>query len=1123
MLGRRSDWTKAMDVANWLRALGLERYEATFRENDVDTKLLPNLTADDLKDLGITSVGHRRQLLEAIAALRLKDASADDVVRLPSSPARDLGPSETIAERRPLSVMFCDLVGSTVLSSRLDAEDLREVIRTYQACVATTIQPFDGFIARYVGDGVLIYFGWPEAGETDAERAVRAGLAVAAAVSAAPVGGQPLQVRIGVATGLVVIGEPIGSGDSRQQTAVGETPNLAARLQGLAGPGQVVIDAATRRQIGGLFEYRDLGNVALKGFAEDVPVWQVVGAGRAESRFEALHGTTTPLVGRDEEMELLLRRWAQAKGGKGRVVLISAEPGVGKSRLGEALAERIAAEPHIRLRYFCSPHHQDNALYPVIAQMERAAGFAYPDGPAAKVAKLQVLLDATAPSMEDVALIADLHSLPSANLAPLIDLTPQRKKEKTFEALLRQVEGLSRQQPVLMMFDDIHWIDPSSRELLDRVVERVADWPVLLLAMFRPEFQPPWTGQPHVMMQTLARLDRRDTATMVANVAGTTDLPPAMAEEIAERADGVPLFVEELTKAVLESGAQAPAALSAVPHPALSVPATLHASLMARLDRLGPAAKDAAQTGAAIGREFGFGLLASVTDLPEPQLRKALDRLANSGLLFVRGTPPQSSYIFKHALVQDAAYGTLLRSRRQGLHTRIAATLEDRFPEIVRAQPALLAQHCGEAGLADKAVGYWLKAGQRAMDRSAMTEAVAQLRKGLDVLAGLPDDPWRRQQELDLRISLGSALGATQGYSAAEVGKTLVRARALAEQLNRPEYLVPIIYSQRSFHMARGELRLALPLGEQLEQIGEARNDAVARLTGWSAQGQIRFLLGEFLAARALLERCMGLADPAHRIGWPVLADPYVYMLAWLALTLAYLGYIDQARARMDEALTEARRIRHAHSLAVALTLATWLDSLTGAPYVHIEESLALATEHRFPFFLGWALVYRGRSLVARGRAQEGLALLNQGLAEWLTTGSVHATPMLFTWRAQAYALLGQPAEAQNCLAEAAQFVETTEERVGEAELHRVWGDLMNAAGDQCSAEQHYREAIAVAERQSAKLLQLKTSISLARLWRDHGKRAEARDLLRPIYNWFTEGFDAPDLKDAKALLAELT
>ncbi|MFL5254244.1 MAG: AAA family ATPase, partial [Rhodopila sp.] len=596
-----------MDVADWLRTLGLEQYEAAFCENDVDAKLLPTLTAGDLKEIGIASFGHRRRLLEAIAALRSNAMPAEAPAQVSPSIPPDLtgrpGASEPAAERRPLSVMFCDLIGSTALSARLDPEDLREVIRGYQARVASTIQPFNGFIARYVGDGVLIYFGWPEAHETDAERAVRAGLAVAAAVSEAQVGGEPLQVRVGIATGLVIIGEPIGAGDSRQQTAIGETPNRAARLQSLAAPGQVVIDAATRRQIGGLFDCWDLGTIALKGLPEPVPAWQVLSAGTAEGRFAALHGTITPLVGRDEEMELLLRRWAQAKAGNGKVVLISTEPGVGKSRLAEALAERIAAEPHIRLRWSCSPHHQDSALYPVIAQMGRAVGFAHSDEPAARLAKLQALLAATEPPLEDVTLIAELHGLPTGDLAPLPDLTPQRRKEKLFDALLHQLEGLARQQPVLMVFDDLHWIDPSSHELLDRMIDQVADWPVLLLGLFRPEFQAPWIGQPQVTMLTLARLDRQDTAAMIANVAGDAALPPEIVAEIVERTDGVPLFVEELTKAVLETGTQAPATLSAVPHPALSVPPTLHASLMARLDRLGPAAREVAQAGAAIGRE----------------------------------------------------------------------------------------------------------------------------------------------------------------------------------------------------------------------------------------------------------------------------------------------------------------------------------------------------------------------------------------------------------------------------------------------------------------------------------------------------------------------------------------
>ncbi|MFL5283388.1 MAG: AAA family ATPase [Rhodopila sp.] len=1114
-----------VDVGDWLRELDLEQYEAAFRENGVNEEDLRHLTAEDLQDLGVVAVGHRRRLLVAIVALRSKAMPDEPPAQVSSSPTLT-EPAGSTAERRPLSVMFCDLIGSTALSARLDPEDLREVIRSYQARVASTIQQFNGFIARYVGDGVLIYFGWPEAHETDAERAVRAGLAVAAAVSATQMAGEVLQVRIGIATGLVVIGEPIGAGDSRQQTAVGETPNVAARLQGLAGPGQVVIDAATRRQIGGLFACQDLGTIALKGLPEPVPAWRVLSAGRAEGRFEALHGTITPLVGRDEEIELLLHRWAQAKAGNGKVVLISAEPGVGKSRLAEALAERVASEPHVQLRHFCSPHHQHSALYPVIAQMERAAGFAHGDEPATRLTKLQALLAVTEPSLEDVALIAELHGLPSADLAPPLDLTPQRKKEKTFEALMRQLEGFARQQPVLMLFDDLQWIDPSSRKLLDRVIERVADWSVLLLALFRPELQPPWSGQSHVTLLTLDRLDQRDTAVMVANVAGNAALPVEIVEEIVERTDGVPLFVEELTKAVLEAGPQGTAALSAVPHPALSVPPTLHASLMARLDRLGPVVRDVAQAGAAIGREFGYALLASTTDLPEPQLREALDRLTNAGLVFVRGTPPEASYLFKHALVQDAAYGTLLRSRRQRLHRRIAATLEEQFPEIVLAQPALLARHCQEAGLVEQAGVYWLKAGQQALARSALAEAVVQSRKGLAELARLPDGPTRQQQELDLSALLAAALPVMRGYVTAEVDAILARAHALAEQLDRPEYLVPIIQGRCRFHIVRAEHRLALQLAEQIEQIGITRNDAATQLLGRFQQGGVNLFLGEIVAAHALLDRCHDLSNPAYRTMITGQSyDPYCLLLAWLAMSLECLGYIDQGRLQMNAAVLEARRVQHTHTLANTLNLATRFDWLTGSPMEHLDELLALSSKHGFRYYRGWALVFRGQSLTTPQQADEGLTLLRQGLAELrMADGGGSANmPIVFTCLAEAYAMLRQPAEVQNCLAEAARFFETTDERLLEAEVrYRMPGNLLASAGDLSAAEQHFHQAIAVAERQSARLFQLRASVSLARLWRDQGKRVEARDLLTPIYGWFTEGFDTPVLKEAKALLDEL-
>ncbi len=674
-----------------------------------------------------------------------------------------------------------------------------------------------------------------------------------------------------------------------------------------------------------------------------------------------------------------------------------------------------------------------------------------------------------------------------------------------------------------MVFDDLHWIDPSSRELLDRTVECIANWPVLLLVLFRPEFQPPWIGQPHATMLTLARLDKRNAAAMVANVAGSAMLSAEIVEEIAERTDGVPLFVEELTKAVLEAGEQA-AALSAVPHRG-PVPATLHASLMSRLDRLGPAVKEVAQTGAAIGREFGYALVASITKGPEPELNEVLDRLTRAGLLFVRGLPPHSTYIFKHALVQDAAYGTMLRGRRKLLHARIAATLEDRFPEITLAQPALLAWHYSEADLAKSAVDYWLKAGRQALARSAFSEAIALLRRGLGVLGGLPENKSRQQQELDLLAALRPALGTTKGHSAKETHETLLRARALSEQLDRSEHLVSLLWGQWQHHSSRAEFRLALPLGEQLEEIGKTRNDAATQSLGLHMQGAARLFLGEFVAARAAFERGLGLsdpADPAYRSVELSPVDPYATTLAYLALTLAYLGYIDQAGLQLDEALSETRRSGRVATRAVVLILANWMDWLTGLPMVHHEEFLALTTEHHFPL-LGWALAFRGRSLTVCGKAQEGLTVLSQALAELRPTGTVLNSPVLFTWLADAHAMLGQSTEEQNCRAEATRIVETTEERMDEAELlHRVLGDLLNGAGDRSAAEQHYLQAIAVAERQSAKLFQLRASVSLGRLWRNQGKRAEARDLLGPIYSWFTEGFDAPDLKEAKALLDEL-
>jgi predicted ATPase/class 3 adenylate cyclase len=1109
-------------IVEWLVSLGMAEYTERFAEERIEIDVLSELTDQDLERLGIP-LGHRRRMLKAIRERGEPPPAAPRVAAAASAAPQDS------AERRQLTVMFCDLVGSTALSARLDPEDLRGIISAYHRCCTELVVRNGGFVARYLGDGVLAYFGYPRANEHDAERAIRVGLSLVEAVpKLATAAGSPLQVRVGIATGLVVVGDLIGAGASQEQAVVGETPNLAARLQALAEPGTVVIASSTRKLTGGLFEYRDLGSIALKGFAENVPTWQVLGAGVAEGRFEALHGTTTPLIGREEEIELLLRRWQLAKSGEGSVVLVSGEPGIGKSRIAQTILERLRSEPYTPLRVFCSPHHQNSPLNPTITQLERAAGFRREDTVEQRLDKLEGVLAQAASDLGEVApLIADLLSIPTGDRYPPLNFTSQKQKEKTLHALLGQVEGRAARQPVLMVVEDAHWIDPTSRELLDLIIDRVPTLPVLVIVTFRPEFAPPWVGRSHVTLLSLNRLPPRQRAEMIAKVSGGKALPRDIADKIIDRTDGVPLFVEEMTKAVIESGLLTDAGdryTVAGPLPPLAIPATLQASLLARLDRLAPT-REVAQIAAALGRQFSHELISAVAALPQPQLDDALEQLVTAELIFQRGTPPDAEYTFKHALVQDAAYSTLLRSRRVQLHARIVATLEDQFPENVVAQPALLAQHCAEAGLADKAVVYWLNAGQQAIARSAMTEAVAQLQKGLDELAGLPDGPRRQQQELNLRVALASALAATKGYSATDVGETIARAHALAEQIDRPEHLVPLIYGQFAFHLIRSEHKRALLLAEQIERIGETRNDVVAQLQGRRAQGATRYYLGEFVAARGLLEQCHDLRDAAPRAtGARLSADPYTLMLAQLALVLSHLGYVDQAREQFNKALSKARRLRHALTLANVLVRANQFDWITRTAETqrHAEELLALSTEHGFPLFSGWATAQRGWGLVTRGQAREGLTLLTRGLTAVRATGAVASTPLGFMWLAEACAMLGQPVEGLNHLEEAAQIIAATDERYVEAEVHRLRGNLLNATGNRSAAEQSYYQALAIAKRQSAKTWELLTAMSLARFWRDQGKRTEARDLLAPIHGWFTEGFDTPVLKEAKALLDEL-
>jgi class 3 adenylate cyclase/predicted ATPase len=1115
-----------VDIAAWLSRLGLQQYEQAFRDNDVDAEVLPELTADDLISIGVTSVGHRRKLLAAIAAMQERPPRSD------ARPApASLSTGAAGAERRQLTVMFCDLVDSTALSSRLDPEDLREVIGAYHRTVGEIVASFDGFVSRYMGDGVLVYFGYPQAHEDDAERAVRAGLGAIAAVGRLDIKSVKLQARVGIATGLVVVGDLIGEGSSREQSVVGETPNLAARLQALAEPDAVVIAAGTRRLIGDLFECRDLGLVDVKGIAAPVPAGQVLRPSAVASRFEALRGSVlSPLVGRDEEIGLLLRRWVRAKSGAGQVVLISGEPGLGKSRIAAVLEERLHIEPHLRLRFFCSPYHHDSALFPFIDQLGRASGFARDDPPAAKLGKLETLLAAALPAEDDVALLSDLMSLPASDRHPLPNLSPLRKKEETLEALIRQIEGAARRQPVVMVFEDAHWIDPTSRELLDLTVERIRSLRVLLVVTFRPEFQPPWTGQPHATTLALNRLDRRDRTDLVEQIAGGKALPDEVIDQIADRTDGVPLFIEELTKSVLESGLLREEQDRYVLDralPSLAIPTSLHDSLIARLDRLA-SVRLVAQIGAAIGREFPYTLLRTVSRLPEEELHVALARLVASELVFQRGTPPDAVYSFKHALVQDAAHGSLLRSSRQQLHAQIAEALEAGSPEVMDSQPELLAQHYTEAGLVEKSVVCWGKAGHRSAARAAMAEAAAQFQKALDQLAFLPDDLERQRKELEFHSALGGALQAAKGYAAPETGRAYARAQELWEQLGSPSEFLRVPVRQSVYHAIRGELDLALRLDEELLRLSRQHNEYAGLVLGHISAGRELMYMGRFTSSRLHLEEVLALYDPIshhsviHRTG----DDPHVVSLAFLGIVLFCLGYPDRALARSNEAIAEARRLAHPPSLAQSLTAAARLLSLVGdnaALEQRVGELVSVATEQAFPHWRAAGTIYRGWLQANNGNVTGGLCLLRNGSTALRSTGAESLRPYHIALLARAHEIAGQIEEAATQLDGALQIVEKTGERWFAAELNRHKGQLLLQQGHTQAAEELYGKALSIAVEQEAKLWELRAAASLARLRRDQGRRAGARDLLAPIYGWFTEGFETRDLKEAKALLSDLS
>jgi predicted ATPase len=917
---------------------------------------------------------------------------------------------------------------------------------------------------------------------------VLAALTLAAALPELAIGaGVVAQVCIGIATGVVVIGSEEGGGSGPAVNLLGDTLRIAEALQGIARPGQVIIAASTRRLVRGLFRYLDLEPLVLKFFDQPLEAAQVLGTGVAESRFEAWQeGRSAPLVAREEECELLRRRWRQAVGGEGRLVLMTGEPGIGKSRLVATLTEDVKVGPHAGIRFLCSPRRSHSTLFPIVAQLERALAFATGETPAEKLVKLEIFLRKTSiVDPEAVALIAHLLALPIADCYPLPELSPQKRKEKTFTVLLDWLAHIAGQQPLLVVFEDVHWIDPTSLELLSLAAARVARLPILLLVTARPEFTPSWGSDAHVTSLALARLGHNDVRALMAQISGERVLPPDVRDQIVARAEGVPLFVEELTKSVLESGVLDRG----------SVPSSLRDSLMARLDRLGEP-RTIAQIGAALGRQFSHELILAATPLPPQQLELALDALVAAGIIFRRGVPPNAEYRFKHALLQDVAHGSLTRPSRQELHARIASLFEQAFPELAAGQPERLAHHHAEAGALEKAAAYSLKAGLRALAQSAMTEALALLRNGLDLLSCCADTDERALLELDLQLALARAMMATQGYAALAVGEAYARARGLCLRLDRPPQFVAVLYGQFLHKFMRAELQKAWELAEEMLRLGEAQNKPPLILMGRRLVGIAALALGDLITAATHLERCLKDFDPADGPFYSSLAidDLRLNIMSYLAIALISLGRLDEAKARIAAALDEARRLSHGYTLVhtlITACLCDWCGAEWTSLLQHIEEASELSNRHGFALFRAWSELFQGCALAALGRPEEGLPLLHRGVALTRAIDQGLHLPQTLTMLAYAYGKAGQFEEGLRRLAEAAEIAETTQDRWAEAELYRLRGDLLLATGRAGEAEDSFRQALSVARRQNGRLWELRIAISLARLLQSEGRNEE--------------------------------
>ncbi|HTS53678.1 MAG TPA: adenylate/guanylate cyclase domain-containing protein [Burkholderiales bacterium] len=1120
-------------IRQWLDALGLARYAAAFEADDVELDVLPALTEEDLLRLGV-SLGHRKRILRALQEVGAA-ALAPETPQL-NAAATSVPPSiESLTaqgERRQVTVLFCDLVGSTALSNTHDPEEYRAILARYHETCIGAIQRFDGFVAQIQGDGIVAYFGYPLAHEGEAERAVRAGLSVVETLAKLDMESeQPLRVRIGIASGLVVVSHILAP----DKSAVGETPNLAARLQTVAQPGEVMVGERTRTLAGGSFEYEDRGMHALKGIAEPTRAWKVVGPSGAASRFEAAtRGKLTPMVGREQEIALLLDRWELSRVGEGQVVLLQGEPGIGKSRMLRAFRERLGARIEMALQYQCSPYYVNSAFYPIADHLERALKFQREDSPEQKLDKLEArLIGELKRSRTDCSLLARALSIPCEQRYGPLEMSPQRQKDDTIRLLVDIVAAIARDQATVVLFEDVHWADPTTIEVLGALIDRAEKLPLLTLITYRPEFSPAWLSRSHVTPIALTRLSRAQGASIVLRVAGDKPLPVDLVAQIVDKTDGVPLFLEELTKAVLESDMLADLGdrydYSGKVNK-LAIPATLRDSLMARLDRLIPV-KEIAQIGACLGREFSHELVQAVSPMGQAQLDEALDKLTASELVFRRGSPPEAVYIFKHALVQDAAYDSLLKSKRQALHAQIADAILERFPSKADTEPELLAHHYTEAGLTTAAIPYWQKAGELAQKRVALQEAIGHFERGLGLVHQLPPSRDRDTYELQLRALLSMAWLALQGWAYPAVAEHLEPAYALEEVLTPGQHSLRVLWGLWVHRLASGQTRQSLPMAEELLQQAHLRGDEEMRQAGLWGLVTTHYWLGQFEKS---IEYADVIIDQYDLAGHRPLADalnhdPKTVALQYKAASLGQLGFADTAARLMHETLEHARARGHAfdHAWALYFAMAEFYAFQRDAAAIEtlLAEFDPFVREQRLLVFEQMLGPYCGaiRDLLREKpeNADQALRELTPG-CEAARLGQVLCA--MKTLRALAALLTRQPDLSLTLVDEV--LAQIMEPSCGldylRAEVLRVKGLALQAKGDLDDAETSFRSAIELAHSQKAKRSELRASTSLARLCQSRGEYREAHKLLAAVYNWFTEGHDTRDLREAKALLEEL-